>query len=124
MHYNQKKCTCSESDPPYSIYVNTEERRLYLYQNEKLLKKFAVAVGTPQTPTPKGTFSIINKDNTPGPRYGTAWMGISSPHIGIHGTNRPESIGYAESEGCVRMYNQDIEYLFYKLPLGTKVVIE
>jgi L,D-transpeptidase ErfK/SrfK len=123
-NYSQKQCTCSESDPPYTIHIDISLRRLYLFQDGKLLKVYSVAVGKPQTPTPKGTFQIINKDDTPGPEFGPAWMGLSYPHIGIHGTNHPESIGHAASEGCIRMRNQDIEELFYKLPLGTKVVIE
>lgn len=124
MKQEARKCTCSEDDPPYTIHVDTSLRRLYLFQDGKLLDVYPVAVGKPQTPTPKGTFKIINKDDTPGPAFGKAWMGLNYPHIGIHGTSRPESIGHAASDGCVRMYNRDIEELFYKLPLGTKVVIQ
>jgi Uncharacterized protein conserved in bacteria len=124
MNNYDKKCSCTENDSAYTIHVDVSLRRLYLFQEGKLLKVYPVAVGSPKTPTPTGTFRIVNKDNTPGSKYGTAWMGLSYPHIGIHGTNRPESIGQSSSEGCIRMHNRDVEELFYKLPLGTKVVIQ
>jgi lipoprotein-anchoring transpeptidase ErfK/SrfK len=119
-----KPCNCKAGDPPYKILVNTKEKRLYLYQSGKLLESYHIAIGKPSTPTPKGTFKIINKDPTPHlPTIGAAWMGISKPHYGIHGTNDPESIGKAVSDGCVRMYNRDLLELYYKLPLGTEVEI-
>jgi len=123
-HSQKKKCTCSDTDPPYTIVVRISERQLYLYQQGKLLKMYPVAVGTRYTPTPTGTFTIINKDDTPGQKFGSSWMGLSQPHIGIHGTNHPETIGRAASDGCIRMFNQDVEELFYSIPLGTKVVIQ
>ena len=42
---------------------------------------------------------------------------------GIHGTDKPWSIGQAVSHGCVRMYNQDAEELYGKVPVGTPVRI-
>ena len=50
-------------------------------------------------------------------------MGISSPHIGIHGTNNPASIGKAASKGCIRMYNADVEALYDMVEIGTPVSI-
>ncbi len=42
---------------------------------------------------------------------------------GIHGTNKPETVGQAVSHGCVRMRNEDIERLFEMVPVGTPVYI-
>ena len=42
---------------------------------------------------------------------------------GIHGTNKPETVGQAVSHGCVRMRNEDIERLFELVPVGTPVYI-
>ena len=42
---------------------------------------------------------------------------------GIHGTNKPETVGRAVSHGCVRLRNQDIEALFEMVPVGTPVFI-
>jgi hypothetical protein len=41
----------------------------------------------------------------------------------IHGTNQETSIGDAVSHGCVRMYNDDVAYLFAQVPVGTPVFI-
>ncbi len=92
-------------------------------RNGALDKTYPVAVGRPITPTPKGTFRIINKSMNPGGAYGTRWMGLSKPHIGIHGTNKPASIGKAASKGCIRMHNKDVEALYDLVPIGTTVKI-
>jgi hypothetical protein len=42
---------------------------------------------------------------------------------GIHGTNKPETVGRSVSHGCVRMLNQDIERLYEMVPVGTPVYI-
>ncbi|MCU0970942.1 MAG: L,D-transpeptidase family protein [Gammaproteobacteria bacterium] len=41
----------------------------------------------------------------------------------IHGTNRPYGIGMRVTHGCVRLYPEDVEDLFNRVPVGTKVVI-
>jgi lipoprotein-anchoring transpeptidase ErfK/SrfK len=108
----------------YRITVDTRERKLELFRNGSLYKTYPVSVGSPSTPTPKGNFRIINKDDNPwGPQFGVKWLGLSYPHIGIHGTDHPESIGQAVSEGCIRMYNRDILELYHMLPLGTPVQV-
>ncbi|PYL98131.1 MAG: hypothetical protein DME27_06305 [Verrucomicrobia bacterium] len=38
---------------------------------------------------------------------GILWMALSKPHVGIHGTNQPETIGRAASHGCIRTANWD-----------------
>lgn len=43
---------------------------------------------------------------------------------GIHGTNKPWSIGQFASHGCIRMRNKDVEELFEWIPIGTPVKIE
>ena len=42
---------------------------------------------------------------------------------GLHGTNRPETVGRAVSHGCVRLRNEDIAKLYEKVPVGTPVYI-
>ena len=48
-------------------------------------------------------------------------MQLSKPHYGIHGTSAPETIGYATSNGCVRLTNWDAEFLGRRLAPGTPV---
>ena len=50
-------------------------------------------------------------------------MGFSLASYGIHGTTLPETIGTNATEGCVRMYNQDVEELYVIVPAGVTVTI-
>ncbi len=62
----------------------------------------------------------------PGPNnpVGVAWMGLSLPTYGIHGTPYPERIGRAESHGCFRLANWNAEKLRRMCDPGVSVVIE
>lgn len=55
---------------------------------------------------------------------GVAWMGLSLPGYGIHGTPHPESIGNAESHGCFRLSNWNAARLYAMVQPGTKVIVE
>lgn len=107
----------------YRITINTGARRLTLFKDGKAIRSYPVAVGKPSTPTPKGTFRIINKQINPGGPFGARWMGLSARGYGIHGTNNPSSIGKAISNGCIRMYNKDVIELFKLVSVGTTVKI-
>ena len=59
---------------------------------------------------------------------GSRWIGFNArgtdgSKYGIHGTNQPSSIGKYISQGCIRMKKNDVEYLFDRIPIGTKVWI-
>ena len=103
--------------------INISAKTLSVYQNGVLIKEYPVATGKPTTPTPIGNFTVINKQLNPGGPYGTRWLGLSKKGYGIHGTNAPESIGTAASNGCIRMFNSDIEELFDITNTGTAVRI-
>ena len=96
--------------PQYRITINLSDRRLYLIQNNRIFKSYPVAIGKPASPTPKGTFKIVNVAVNPGGPFGVRWLGLDAPYgdYGIHGTNNPSSIGKSISNGCIRMYNNDI----------------
>jgi len=126
-----------------SIAIDRSERKLYLYDGETLVKTYSVAVGQPRYPTPTGSYNIINmayhptwnpppspwasglEPVPPGPGnpLGTRWMGLSAPHVGIHGTYQSGSIGTAASHGCIRMHIRDVEELFELVYVGTPVEI-
>lgn len=99
------------------------KRRLQHVVGGKLVKEYPIAVGKPATPTPTGEYQVINKFLNPGGVFGTRWMGLSAPGVGIHGTNTPKLIGHAVSHGCIRMHNKDVEELYPQIPIGTKVTI-
>ncbi len=108
---------------PIEIIINVGAKRLTVYKNGNIFREYIVATGKPETPTPIGNFEIINKEIDPGGPYGTRWLGLSAKGYGIHGTNNPASIGTAASNGCIRMYNEDIEALFDITVVGTPVRI-
>lgn len=57
--------------------------------------------------------------------YGPWFLSIRTPWdgIGIHGTHKPQSVGQMDSEGCIRMYNEEVQELKELIDLGTKVAI-
>lgn len=112
------------------ILVDLSDRRLYLFEGNRLIKSYPIGIGKAATRTPTGRYVIVNKVPYPnswpgGPLspYGTLWMGLSRRVYGIHGTNRPSSIGQMASKGCIRMYNQDVEDLGRRVHIGTPVTI-
>ena len=90
------------------IDVSTSHHRLKLFDGDRLIKPYPSAVGKMLSPTPSGTYTIINKQLNPGGPFGVFWMGLSQPHYGIHGTNNPPSKGKNVSHGCIRMFNPDV----------------
>lgn len=62
---------------------------------------------------------------SPGPNnpVGVAWIGLSLPGYGIHGTPTPEKIGRAESHGCFRLANWNAARLYCLCRIGTIVKI-
>lgn len=103
--------------------INISAKTLSVYRNGVIIKEYPIATGKPDTPTPTGTFTVINKQLDPGGPYGTRWLGLSKKGYGIHGTNAPDSIGTNASNGCIRMFNSDIEELFDITNTGTVVRI-
>lgn len=108
----------------YRIEIELRHRLLRLYNDSAMVKTYPVAVGKPSTPTPEGQWIIIKKALW-GAQFGGHFMQLNVPWgiYGIHGTDKPWSIGQAVSHGCVRMYNQDAEELYGKVPVGTPVRI-
>ncbi|MGE5627468.1 MAG: L,D-transpeptidase [Solirubrobacterales bacterium] len=109
----------------YRITINTKTHTLTLFRNNIVYKTYKVAVGKPSTPTPKGTFKIINRAINPGGPFGTRWLGLNAPYgdYGIHGTNNPYSIGKNISNGCLRMFNNQVIELSKFVSIGTVVTI-
>ncbi len=125
------------------IVIHRGQNRLKLYNGEQLVRTFPVATGQAIYPTPLGHFTIVvrwknpwwyppndawaagEKPTPPGPGnpLGTRWMGLSTPGVGIHGTDDESSIGYSLSHGCIRMHVSDSEWLFDHVEVGTSVFI-
>ncbi len=128
--------------PTREIVIELSNFRLYLYQDGVKIGDYPVAIGAMANPTPVGETRVVSRvlyptyyprdwgkkglsPVPPGPDnpVGTRWLGLSWPNYGIHGTNNPGSIGKAVSDGCIRMFNKDVEELFEMVRIGTPVRI-
>jgi L,D-transpeptidase catalytic domain/Putative peptidoglycan binding domain len=122
------------------IIINKENNRLAYYENGQLKREFKVGTGRSQSLTPEGKFKIVNKivnrpyytGHIPGgdPRnpLGNRWLGLNArgtwgTTYAIHGNNNPGSIGGYVSSGCIRMYDNEVEWLFNQVPINTPVII-
>src|ERR1700723_1134618 len=119
-----------------TLVISVADRKLAVVENGAVTKIYPIAVGKNSTPSPTGSFLIVDRitDPTyyhanvvvpPGPHnpLGTRWMGLSEKGYGIHGTNAPKSIGKAASHGCIRMSQPDLEDLFTQVRSGDTVEI-
>ncbi|KYH33866.1 L,D-transpeptidase family protein [Neomoorella mulderi] len=108
------------------VIVDTGRLVLTILVEGQVFRQYPVAIGKYTSPSPVGEWKIIDKAYEAGGVFGTRWMGLNVPwgNYGIHGTNRPWSIGWAASAGCFRMYNEDIEEIYPWLPVGTPVVVK
>jgi len=108
----------------YSIEVDTNKKILRLFKAGVFVKEYPIGIGKKTTPTPLGRW-VVTQRVLMGPRYGGYFLQISEPSglYGIHGTDKPWSIGQEGSRGCVRMYNKDIIELFGIIQIGAPVYI-
>jgi len=116
-----------------SLHVHLRLRRLGIFIGDWFVKEFRVGVGKEETPTPLGTFSVHSRERNPDwwqpggkrirygdPRneLGSAWIAIVSDEwpvsagYGIHGTNKPRTVGTRCSNGCVRLANPNATELY------------
>ncbi len=135
--------------PRRGIVINLAEYRLYYFpENENVVITFPVGIGRKGWSTPLGVTKIVVKEANPkwrpteklraeakkngdflpdefpsGPYnpLGQHALRLGWPTFLIHGTNRLNGIGARVSAGCIRMFPDDIEYLFRMVPVGTPV---
>ncbi len=107
------------------IVIDVGTRKLTLYEGDEIIRDFTVAVGKNKTPSPLGEWKIVQKSLNWGNGFGTRWLGLNVPWgiYGIHGTNKPGSIGSYASHGCIRMFNHQVEELYPLVSVGTRVRI-
>lgn len=131
------------------VVDKSDEVLRVLDKNGKLVAQFMATMGSEHDPLPIGTWKIQGasynppfhynpdlfwdaKDNAkaaklpPGPNgpVGVIWLDLSKPHYGIHGTPSPETIGRAESHGCIRLTNWDAARLSMMVKPGTPAVFQ
>jgi hypothetical protein len=107
------------------IVIDTQTFHLTLYRSGKVFRTYPVAIGEPETPSPIGEWKIIHKGGNWGNGFGMRWMGLNVPWgiYGIHGTNKPWTIGTKASHGCIRMFDRNVLELYDLVKVGTPVHI-
>jgi lipoprotein-anchoring transpeptidase ErfK/SrfK len=133
------------SQQPGTIVISTSQRRLYFVLGQGRAIQYGIGVGRPGF-TWAGTKTVSMKREWPDwsppaamlrrrpdlPRYMKGGLGnplgaralyLGSSMYRIHGSNEPETIGYAVSSGCIRMTNADVIDLYNRTRVGTRVVV-
>jgi len=127
------------------VVANKADKTLYAYNGDKLVATYPTTIGSDATPSPQGTFKIINKVKMPwykatvgkgadkqvhmlppGPNspVGVVWMGLSKPSYGLHGSPKPEGISRQASAGCVRLTNWDVLEVYANIENGATVELK
>jgi LysM repeat protein len=128
----------------FDIKINKNKRELSLFLNGKFFKKYSITIGRFDK-TPTGTFKVYDKQKFPvwwhpdgrqipygDPEniLGTRWMAIKATGdtlnvsgYGIHGSADGSAMGKAESAGCIRMRNEEVEELYMIVPNSVEVTI-
>lgn len=128
-----------------TLFVSRKANRMWHYNGSQLVREYNVSVGTAEHPTPRGTFKITHMRRNPtwinpakngwgsgmparigpGPDnpLGTRAMNLNASGIRIHGTKAVGRLGSAASKGCIRMAMPDVEELFDRVGVDTRVIV-
>jgi lipoprotein-anchoring transpeptidase ErfK/SrfK len=132
------------------VVVSKEARVLILLDRAgKQIAQFPASTGSERDPLPIGNWKIqgvapnpvynynpkLFWDAEPGDKkvkiaagpnnpVGVAWIDLSKPHYGIHGTPVPASIGKTESHGCIRLTNWSAAAVAQVVGAGTDVALQ
>jgi len=146
--YRRHIVTYHRKEAPGSIVVDSDNHYLYYVQDGGKAIRYGITVGEeamawsgiakvgsktewpPWHPTKSEisrlgvpTFVAPGPDNPMGSRALYLYSGGKDTLFRIHGTNQPEYIGASISSGCIRMTNEDVIDLYYRVKMGTIVVV-
>lgn len=128
---------------PGSIVVDRDQRYLYLIQSDTSARRYAIGI-TSECRKPGSLYRVTDKKEWPaweppasgvqpaqlklvpggpGNPLGARLLLLDQPERLIHGTNSPKTIGRLVAFGCIRMVNDDIEDLYRRVALDTKVIM-
>jgi L,D-transpeptidase ErfK/SrfK len=136
--------------PRKGIVINLAAMRLFQFKDNGRVSTYPVGIGTRERPSPMGPMYVraktvrptwvvplsIAEDHRkkgdplparvpPGPQnpLGEYALYLSRPSYLIHGTNKPYSIGLNATNGCIRLYPEDVGKLYGDTPVHTPVRI-
>ncbi len=129
---------------PLGVVVTIADFRLDVYKGAELRQSYPIGVGSIAYHRHTGAYRVASKDKDPiwwnpgaswsrdmprfvpaGPRnpLGTRALRLDRDLLAIHGTPDQSSVGQRSSRGCFRMRKADVEELYEKIPVGTKVFV-
>ena len=133
------------------IVINLAAMRIFQFKGDNkslAVSTYPVGVGTEERPSPMGQMYVDRKtvrptwhvpasiaedhrkkgdplpaEVLPGPLnpLGEYALYLSKPSYLIHGTNKPASIGLRATNGCIRLYPENIKKLYENTPVNTSV---
>ena len=132
------------------VVVSDSRKVLMLFDaSERLIAQYPASTGREHDPLPVGTWKIDGVHPNPTYHYnpklfwdaepgdkkatiaagpnnpvGVAWIDLSKPHYGIHGTPVPKFIGKTESHGCIRLTNWSAAEVAAVVAAGVQVVLQ
>lgn len=133
-----------------TVVVDESDGALWLLDaDENVIAWFPATSGSENDPLPIGDWKINGVASTPvfeydpslfhgadpahekatlqpGPNnpVGVAWIDLSKPHYGIHGTPEPSEISKTQSNGCIRLTNWDVARVAGAVSPGTAVRLQ
>jgi lipoprotein-anchoring transpeptidase ErfK/SrfK len=133
------------TEPAGSIIIDTPHTFLYLVLGDGKAMRYGIGVGR-EGFTWSGIERISRMSKWPDwhppkemierqpylPRFTAGGegnpLGARALYLGntvyrIHGTNQPSTIGHFVSSGCIRLTNQDVEDLYSRVNVGTRVIV-
>jgi lipoprotein-anchoring transpeptidase ErfK/SrfK len=128
---------------PGSIVVDRENRFLYLIDSNNSARRYGIGIAQ-ECPKGGSLFRVTSKLEWPdwrtsgantkdadallaaaghhGSLLGARALLLDRPGLFIHGTNSPKTIGHLVASGCIRLVNDDVEDLYRRVSLETRVV--
>jgi len=132
------------------VVVDDSDRVLMLFDSQgRQIAQYPASTGSEHDPLPIGNWKIQGVSNNPTYHYnpklfwdaepgdkktriapgpnnpvGVAWIDLSKPHYGIHGTPAPSLVGKTESHGCIRLTNWSAAEVAQLVAAGTEVVLQ
>jgi lipoprotein-anchoring transpeptidase ErfK/SrfK len=129
---------------PGSIVVDRENRFLYLIDSNNSARRYGIGIAqeclkggslfhvanklewpdwrASDADTAKDAASLLAAAGRPGSLLGARALLLDKPGIIIHGTNSPKTIGHLVASGCIRLVNEDVEDLYRRVSLETRVI--
>lgn len=151
--FMRKKVRLVTGEKPGTIIIDTSTKYLYYVEGNNRATRYGVGVGREgfgwsgtvkvgrkaEWPDWRPPATMIARERRKGRIIPTYMKGGPNNPLGaralylykggrdtifrIHGTNQPWTIGQNMSSGCIRMMNKDVEHLYKRAGVGSKVIV-